>query len=443
MTMVFSRMYNHYQTYGIHSLVQEVTKPVLKPAYLFACGVADRVLQPYDGIRILIRLRKDGFDAISISLLSELKQYENDIDEIVFCVRSKHKYEKKVEPIEHTFIDNYPINICVVETDTVGFVKKLISSNILIITSKNHFWKYRYISKQSKRLIVHVYHGVMTKAQGNLTEKKQTQEKYKNSTTIDPYPYGVVSRFDRTDVKTVASSVEKHFHAVGEARSPAVFKKWGYPRIDRIDKIKNSNDHGKILPSSAKNKLDSDNSSLKILYAPTHFDGEDVHTFRLPDFNFNKFVELLESHNISLYMRMHYNEESNKDYKKYLEHDRIIYAGYDFSPSPVEFLDQFDALITDYSSIYIDYLHFNNPIIFIDGQRSSFIRNRGIPFEYDTFFPGPKVKDTNELIREIERISNGIDQYCDDRELVKRVLLPEKKERFIEQLLSEANINRS
>ena len=53
-----------------------------------------------------------------------------------------------------------------------------------------------------------------------------------------------------------------------------------------------------------------------------------------------------------------------------------------------------DLLITDYSSVYFDYLNLNKPVIFINTDEDTYKDERGFIFDNeDMWRPGPKVKD--------------------------------------------------
>lgn len=67
-----------------------------------------------------------------------------------------------------------------------------------------------------------------------------------------------------------------------------------------------------------------------------------------------------------------------------------------------EILNGIDFLITDYSSIYIDYLLLSRPVMFIVDDLEEYRSRRGITFDdYDFFTPGPKVKTTEKFKKEI------------------------------------------
>lgn len=78
-------------------------------------------------------------------------------------------------------------------------------------------------------------------------------------------------------------------------------------------------------------------------------------------------------------------------------------------------LSQCEALITDYSSVYVDYLILNRPIIFFVPDIEKYNDSRGFVFEniYD-YLPGPVVKN----FIDIPQILLDVDKYKDKRNQV-------------------------
>lgn len=70
-------------------------------------------------------------------------------------------------------------------------------------------------------------------------------------------------------------------------------------------------------------------------------------------------------------------------------------------------LKDIDCLITDYSSIYFDFLQIGGDVVFYPYDRETYMRKRGFYFDYDKMTPGEKVGTFSELLEAIERVTAG------------------------------------
>jgi CDP-glycerol glycerophosphotransferase (TagB/SpsB family) len=79
-------------------------------------------------------------------------------------------------------------------------------------------------------------------------------------------------------------------------------------------------------------------------------------------------------------------------------------------------LSETDLLITDYSSVYFDYLLLNKPIIFAPFDIDSYIASeRPLYYNYADVTPGPKARNWDEVIKCIEAIVRKSDVYEEQR----------------------------
>ena len=75
-----------------------------------------------------------------------------------------------------------------------------------------------------------------------------------------------------------------------------------------------------------------------------------------------------------------------------------------------------DALITDYSSVYIDYLATDKPMAFVLDDIEKYKEDRGFIFENPVaHMPGAIIHSRNELLNFIETVANGDDAYVEAR----------------------------
>ena len=75
-----------------------------------------------------------------------------------------------------------------------------------------------------------------------------------------------------------------------------------------------------------------------------------------------------------------------------------------------------DILITDYSSIFFDFLLLNRPIIFFDYDFKEYSSNMGgFVYDYEKMTPGPKVKNQGQLIEAIGKQLSNEDEFHQTR----------------------------
>ena len=69
-------------------------------------------------------------------------------------------------------------------------------------------------------------------------------------------------------------------------------------------------------------------------------------------------------------------------------------------------LKKTDVLITDYSSLFADFLIYDRPIIFAKFDHENYVKERSLFLDYEKDLPGPKVENWHELFYNIKDIIN-------------------------------------
>jgi CDP-glycerol glycerophosphotransferase (TagB/SpsB family) len=165
------------------------------------------------------------------------------------------------------------------------------------------------------------------------------------------------------------------------------------------------------------NKLRSLNPNSKIiLYMPTFRDKE-LFSKKSTDFstifNFTELNKFLEEVNGYFIIKPH--PDTNINLK---DQGRIVVVqnkNFDIYPC----LSQIDLLITDYSSIYFDFLMTNKPIIFYFYDLEDYVKSRGeMLLNYDEFAPGPKPTTFKDLLYWMNYFIKGNDEFIDERKKI-------------------------
>lgn len=192
-----------------------------------------------------------------------------------------------------------------------------------------------------------------------------------------------------------------------------MIKVWGQPRNDglfrKLDRAAWFNGIFGELPEYRRT----------ILYAPTFRDYGRVQLFPFEDFDHTKLKEFLEKEKILLFIRTHIEEKESAN--MYLS-DRVLYLGNEQAEDVTGFMDAFDCLITDYSSIYVDYLLTDRPIIFLPYDKDIYLDERGMNFDYDDVTPGPKPETMEEFLKCLKSCLDQDDPWKKDRRRVNALL---------------------
>lgn len=163
----------------------------------------------------------------------------------------------------------------------------------------------------------------------------------------------------------------------------------GYPRNDFL-----FNKDKSIL-----NKTPYAKGKKIILYANTFRDFEKTDLFPFSDFNKEELQQFLIKNNAVMLLRIHKNELKRHNLE---ENEVIKICDGDTIQEVNELLPFVDVLVTDYSSVYIDYLLLNKPIVYLPYDLDKFTKTRGFNFDYHQVTPGPKVDSFANFINSIE-----------------------------------------
>ena len=164
-----------------------------------------------------------------------------------------------------------------------------------------------------------------------------------------------------------------------------------------------------------------------ITYAPT---------WRKYDYSFDhlsfKDLEAFAKHNRLIYiLKLHPKHRCMLDLKAY---QHIV--EYDQYSDIYPLLTLTDLLITDYSSIYLDYLLTDRPIVFYPYDGDEYIgAERELLLDYEQMTPGPMCYSQREMEHQIQRILvEGKDDYSAERKSLRKKFFKYKDGRSAERL---------
>ncbi|MDK1226866.1 CDP-glycerol glycerophosphotransferase family protein, partial [Cronobacter turicensis] len=185
--------------------------------------------------------------------------------------------------------------------------------------------------------------------------------------------------------------------------------------------------------------LESCKNKKIIMLAPTfrmnnedkrYSDGVEItdnNFLRVDDFSLNEIDGYLEKNNAHLILKLHPYEEEYFRGVATLSSNVTIISSEELTQKNIDLnqlLSLVDILITDYSSIYLDYLILNKPLVFLVPDVDAYSSSRGgftlEPFDFWT--PGDKVNNQNSLLESIDKIISGNDEYTERRGQVNSII---------------------
>jgi CDP-glycerol glycerophosphotransferase (TagB/SpsB family) len=182
----------------------------------------------------------------------------------------------------------------------------------------------------------------------------------------------------------------------------------GYPRSDAI-----LSSDPEAIPGISM-ILKRVGASRIVLYAPTHRKTEAEVAGLFKDCDFVGLNNMLKENNCVLLVKMHYYNQKMISFCNDCEHVVLLQ---DSDVSDLNALLPFtDILITDYSSVFFDFLLLDRPIIFTPFDFEEYIRSeRALYDDYNAVTPGPKCKDWSAVSAELYKIFANHDGYVDNR----------------------------
>src|SRR5699024_1664517 len=257
-----------------------------------------------------------------------------------------------------------------------------------------------YFTKKPNQIYINTWHGTPLKLMGldienNLIESQNTIKNFLSSDYI-------ISPNKHT------TEIFKHAFKLQGLNDKAILE-IGYPRIDATINTKEKD----VVRKLKKQGLKISDAPI-LLFSPT-WRGSLVND---PDDNIEEITEMIAELNkktkYQVLLKVHpfiYNKaKGNKKLKKFLVSD-----GFDTN----ELLSIVDLLVTDYSSIFFDFLVTNKPIIFYTPDCEEYEKSRGLYLSVDSL-PGPSVYTTEELIDVIQNETTILKKYQDNYKTYKQ-----------------------
>ena len=283
-----------------------------------------------------------------------------------------------------------------------------------IIVAASTVWikkcKYHLLYRAKK---VQIFHGLaLKKIELGIPRKAQY-----NSTPKGRFDNAIRGRFPMYDllISTSKYITEKLF--APSFRAKAIIEA-GYPRNDLFFTDEDELD---LLGSDRETierarKLQKTGHRI-ILYAPTFRDtgGDAVEDKAL---DIEKLSSFAKENNAVFVFKFHLSTHAAHQVEKY---DNILNYGNSADIQPM--MKVADVLITDYSSVYMDYLLLDRPIVFFPYDYDKYIaEDRELLYDYDWITSGPKCHDQQQLQKALGDCLSGKDNFAEKRAEIRRLI---------------------
>lgn len=316
-------------------------------------------------------------------LFNVFTRFSVDDNLVSFIIDSNESFSGNLEYIKNEFEKrgNFKFNFYYKDKLSFNSLKKLATSNYVFLN--DNFFPVAFMNFNKKTLVIQLWHapGAFKKFGGSVENASMLK---------------MIS--DNTDYLIVTSKHIEDYYSEAFQIEKSKIRPLGLPRADYYFENHNIDE----LKARFYKRYNLDSNKKIILYAPTFRENEKFNNV----FNYldlAKFNERLSDEYVLL-LRLH--PKINKFYSSDIcvEGDYIDCSDY---KNEQELMLVADILITDYSSIMIEFGLLNKPIIFFAYDLDNYLSNeRGFYLDYKNDLPGPIVYTTDELIDSIE---NGVD----------------------------------
>jgi CDP-glycerol glycerophosphotransferase len=214
------------------------------------------------------------------------------------------------------------------------------------------------------------------------------------------------------DIFVAPSRIAAYSMCVSCMMNPRKIFYCGQARNDQLLKSSHAERLKKIIPENiVYDKI--------VLYAPTYRRHEQIKFFPFDDFLIEKLNAFLEKNKAVLFIRGHVNDSLSKK----ITSERVRNLNQEQCADVQDVLNEVSLLVTDYSSIYIDYLLLDRPVIFVPYDLDCYTSECGfVVDDYNFWTPGPKVFDFESFINAMNEYFAGNDEYKEKRQTINKLL---------------------
>lgn len=305
--------------------------------------------------------------------------------------------------------ESYDVKL-VRENNSEEYIKLLLNSDVVVCTHGNYIIRKEY--KNPKTKVVDLWHGLPTKTIGYADKNEKDYSGIEECWSKVDYISSNSDLYNEVMNKCIGNRDDKYFIS-------------GFPRNDLLIKSDGRRNLEKLIGRNV-------NSIKVFMYMPTYrqsinrktVDGKAKNTniFGFEEFDLIEFNKYLSDNNYIFLYKLHPNEEyfmgnsENLSNMIRITDNMLNLSGIDL----YEIINSVDLLITDYSSVYIDFLLLDRPIVFLFNDFEEYRNKRGLMLEpFEEWTPGPKISDYEGMVKEIELCLEDKNYYKVERKNIR------------------------
>lgn len=133
--------------------------------------------------------------------------------------------------------------------------------------------------------------------------------------------------------------------------------------------------------------------------------------------DFGRLNDYLKTIGVKIVVKLHPEQDLSKykivnmDHFILLSHNEFLHRGMDL----YRFMKQCDAMITDYSSIFYDFLLLDRPIGYTEDDFEDYAGKRGFAMDPELYRPGMKIRSYEDICLFADNLVKGKDEYKERR----------------------------
>lgn len=285
-----------------------------------------------------------------------------------------------------------------------------------IFTTNNTYLEF----KSSRQILINLWHGMPLKTMGYAEVSQNPQLPHRSHD--DNYILISTSNLMKNLLSSCFHVDARKVHVTGQPRNDKIFSK--EKSLENLSRLINK-----------EHLMDKDFKDYQkiVLFTPTwrnwegKVDGKSNHdVMNLDDYHDERFTEFMAQNKVLFLVKLHPFEEAQYSQTIEDKEDTVLITSKMLQDNLLDLYDILgaaDILITDYSSIYFDFLLLDKPIIFIPTDLEEYENSRGFLLDpYNFWAPGPKALQFDDFLTELNNCIHDENYYRKERKLVNDIV---------------------